>query len=211
MPADERLFPTPAADRAPDRIRTHLQSHRICSFDLRSRPGAGKTALLEQVFLELGGRLDVTLVCFDPHSAERLRDQAAHVVLAAGPAPTADALLEALRAADLSRTELLLVESSEQVGSEVWSDLGLDTRVAVVPVSHLPADPDTEARVRDADYVVLTKTDLPDGAARAATARSAWQAQLPMLRVFPCSAETGDGVAAWCTQLEARVGDAVIA
>jgi Ni2+-binding GTPase involved in maturation of urease and hydrogenase len=74
--------------------------------------------------------------------------------------------------------------------------------------------PETGA-VRDllggADYAIVTKVDVAGTGQRVADARARWRGAFPALRVFACSAETGEGLDDWCTLLEARVGDAVIA
>lgn len=209
-----RIAPNVASDRAAADVRRQLQAHRTCAFDFVATTAAGTTSLLERVLRRLSDRLAIGVLCGIREDAERLGRCGACVIHVPVQDPDrfrAGDVLAALERIDLARTDLVFIERGSRHHGRAAADLGVDSTVAVVGADALPETGAVRDLLGGADYAIVTKVDLAGTGQRVADARARWRGAFPALRVFACSAETGEGLDDWCTLLEARVGDAVIA
>jgi hydrogenase nickel incorporation protein HypB len=142
--------------------RTALGRARVLAVALVGPPGAGKTALIEATARQLRGRARVAVIALNPaadRDADRVSRYCDQVQAVKTADPDAEALRTALRRVDLSRVDILLIESMGGIAGK--TDFGQDRTVTVLSV----AGGDDKAAeygrlLAESPVLVLTQVDL---------------------------------------------------
>lgn len=161
----ERLLD--ANDREAAHNRAHLDASGVLAINLMSSPGSGKTSLLEATIDALGDRLRIGVIEGDletENDAARIRAHGVPAVqITTGTACHLDAHMvhEALHDLDLAALDVLFIENVGNLVCPASFDLGQHVNVALLSVTEGDDKPQKyPVMFREADVVVLTKTDL---------------------------------------------------
>jgi hydrogenase nickel incorporation protein HypB len=197
------------------RNQKHLDQHGILAVNIMSSPGAGKTSLILNTIKQLKPKVRIAVIEGDVASsidAEKVNELGVTVVqinTAGGCHLDANMIESALNNLPLEDAELLLIEN---VGNLICPNefaLGEHRRVML---ASLPEGDDKPtkypAMFADADVVLLNKMDLQpyldfniDSFQKTVTGLN------PDVKIFPVSCQTGKGLEAWFSWLEAAVKD----
>lgn len=192
--------------------RERFQAAGLVAVNFIGSPGAGKTAVLERTAAELRHRHRLGCIEGDPYTtrdAERIAALDVPVVqinTAGGCHLDAALVSQALDDLPLAEIDLLLVENVGNLLCPSQYDLGEDFSVVVLSVTEGADKPEKyPAAFQRAAAVVVNKVDMlaltdVDLAQVSATIRRF----NPEAAIFPLSARTGEGVAAWTAWLEER-------
>jgi hydrogenase nickel incorporation protein HypB len=197
-------------DALATRNRAELDAREICTVNLMSSPGSGKTSLLVRTIDELAVHRRLAVIEGDQETlldAERIRATGCEVVqinTGAGCHLDADMLRRGLDVLDPPAGSLLFVENVGNLVCPALFDLGETAKVVVISVTEGDDKPLKYPHMfAAADLVVVNKTDLLpyvdfDVDACASRARSLNQG----LRILPVSVKTGDGLDGWYSWLQ---------
>jgi len=193
--------------------RDWLDRHGLAAVNVMSSPGAGKTTLLERSIAESG--LTISVIEGDQETtadAERIRAAGARAVqVNTGTGCHLDAAMVARALPELAPPPgLLLIENVGNLVCPALFALGESARAVVISVTEGNDKPAKYPHMfAAADVVVVNKIDLLPyvdfdldrliGAARALR---------PGVEIFPLSARTGEGMAAWYGWLRGLLSDA---
>lgn len=201
-----------ASDQLAAANRALLHQLGILALNVMGSPGSGKTALLEATLPRLHPRFGCAVVEGDiatTRDGERIAALGVPVVqLNTGGACHLDASMVARALEDLPRSgRLLFVENVGNLVCPAEFDIGADRTVVVLSVTEGADKPEKyPLAFQKAQAVVLSKVDLLP---HLDLAREDFLAVLgrcaPQAEVFPLSARTGEGVAAWCRWIETQL------
>jgi len=142
--------------------RELLGRARVLAVALVGPPGAGKTALIEATARQLRGKAQVAVIALNPaanRDADRVSRYCDQVQAVNTAKPDAAALRTALRLVDLSRVDILLIESMGGIAGK--TDFGQDRTVTVLSVT---GGDDKAAEygqlLIESPLLVLTQADL---------------------------------------------------
>jgi len=180
---------------------------------LLSSPGSGKTKLLEVTAARLAKRFKVGVLVGDVETrrdAERLAPFAPTVQITTGGAchleiPLVERAYNELNEHDL---DFLFIEDVGNLICPASHDLGEHLRVLLLSTTEGDDKPGKYPKAfRTSDVLVITKTDLlPHVPFLVENAEEDARSIQPGLDLFPLSAQTGDGVKAWCEFLATERG-----
>jgi hydrogenase nickel incorporation protein HypB len=202
-----------ANDRAARHNREHFRDWHVSAVNLMGSPGAGKTAVLEATGRAIGRDAKVGVLAGDlatDNDARRIR--AAGLVaesITTGTACHLDAELvhKGLHRMPAWRTfDYLFIENVGNLVCPAVYDLGQDVNVVALSVTEGDDKPlKYPTMFQKADLVLLTKIDLlphlPDVSITAI--RENLSIVMPVPRMMPVSAKTGEGIDRWMIWLEA--------
>jgi len=194
-------------------LKTFFADRGILVLNLMSSPGAGKTTLLERTLTDLRGELHMAVVEGDlqtDNDARRVAAtgaQAVQINTEGGCHLTSSLVQEAVNNLDLTGLDILFIENVGNLVCPAEFDLGEDAKVTLLSVTEGDDKPEKYPLMfHISAAMVLNKTDLLpyvdfdlDRATHYAHALNEG------LRVFPVSARTGDGLAAWYDWLRAKL------
>ena len=200
-----------SADEASRAIRSLLADRRICSLNLISSPGSGKTTLIEALLARFAGKGGVAVVEGDIETdidARRIRRcgvQVRQINTRSSCHIQPAQLLGVLREMDLSETRLLIVENVGNLVCPAEVSLGEDARVVLLSVTEGDEKPLKYPLVfRTSDILVITKTDLlPYVTFDVERVRRSARAANPAVEIFEVSAVSGAGLPALLDRIEA--------
>jgi hydrogenase nickel incorporation protein HypB len=200
-----------SADEASRAIRSLLADRRICSLNLISSPGSGKTTLIEALLARFAGKGGVAVVEGDIETdidALRIRRcgvQVRQINTRSSCHIQPSQLLGVLREMDLSETRLLIVENVGNLVCPAEVSLGEDARVVLLSVTEGDEKPLKYPLVfRTSDILVITKTDLlPYVTFDVEKVRRSARAANPAVEIFEVSAVSGAGLPALLDRIEA--------
>jgi hydrogenase nickel incorporation protein HypB len=200
-----------SADEASRAIRSLLADRRICSLNLISSPGSGKTTLIEALLARFAGKGGVAVVEGDIETdidALRIRRcgvQVRQINTRSSCHIQPSQLLGVLREMDLSETRLLIVENVGNLVCPAEVSLGEDVRVVLLSVTEGDEKPLKYPLVfRTSDILVITKTDLlPYVTFDVEKVRRSARAANPAVEIFEVSAVSGAGLPALLDRIEA--------
>jgi hydrogenase nickel incorporation protein HypB len=192
-----------------------LDKHGILAINIMSSPGAGKTSLILSTINRLKQNVRMAVIEGDVASsmdAEKVNEQgvaAVQINTAGGCHLDANMIENALNNLPLNKTDLLFIENVGNLICPVEFALGEHKRAMILS---LPEGDDKPykypAMFADADVVLLNKIDLLphldfniDAFQKAVTGLN------PKGRIFPISCQTGEGLDAWFSWLEAGLKD----
>ena len=197
--------------------REHFNSHGVLALNLMSSPGAGKTTLLESTIDALGGKRRIAVIEGDletENDAARIRRRGVQAVqITTGTACHLDAHLvhEAVHELDLDELDIVFIENVGNLVCPASFDLGQHLNVILLSTTEGDDKPAKyPVMFRDADLVLVTKTDLlaalkddfqPE---KAESAIRALGNEAPILRLSPRQAHTLEPWLDWILQSQAR-------
>ena len=202
-------------DRQADALRRELKSDKVFLMNLMSSPGSGKTTVLGRTIDGLKDRLRIGVMEADIDSDVDARTIAETGVKAiqlhTGGMCHLDAEMtrQGLEALDVRDLDLAILENVGNLVCPAEFDTGASANVMIlsVPEGHdKPLKYPLMFRVCDA--VLINKIDvLPYFDFDMARVEEYIHMRNPDAKIFPVSAKTGEGMAAWTDWLEARVRD----
>jgi hydrogenase nickel incorporation protein HypB len=198
-------------DRLAERNRGFFQAKRLLVLNILASPGAGKTAFIERMAADLGGRVRLGVIVGDlatDNDARRLRQAGVPAVqVTTGTTCHLDAAMvaAAMERLDLDALDLLVIENVGNLVCPATYDLGEDLRTVLLSVTEGEDKPlKYPIMFQCADAVVVSKTDL---AAAAGFDREGALASIrrvaPKAPILEVSARTGHGMEDWYTFLDA--------
>ena len=202
-------------DRQADALRRELKSDKVFLMNLMSSPGSGKTTVLGRTIDGLKDRLRLGVMEADIDSDVDARTIAETGVKAiqlhTGGMCHLDAEMtrQGLEALDVRGLDLAILENVGNLVCPAEFDTGASANVMIlsVPEGHdKPLKYPLMFRVCDA--VLINKIDvLPYFDFDMERVEEYIHMRNPDAKIFPVSAKTGEGMAAWTDWLEARVRD----
>lgn len=202
-------------DRQADALRRELKSDKVFLMNLMSSPGSGKTTVLGRTIDGLKDRLRIGVMEADIDSDVDSRTIAETGVKAiqlhTGGMCHLDAEMtrQGLEALDVRDLDLAILENVGNLVCPAEFDTGASANVMIlsVPEGHdKPLKYPLMFRVCDA--VLINKIDvLPYFDFDMERVEEYIHMRNPDAKIFPVSAKTGEGMAAWTDWLEARVRD----
>ena len=202
-------------DRQSDALRRELKSDKVFLMNLMSSPGSGKTTVLGRTIDGLKDRLRIGVMEADIDSDVDARTIAETGVKAiqlhTGGMCHLDAEMtrQGLEALDVRGLDLAILENVGNLVCPAEFDTGASANVMIlsVPEGHdKPLKYPLMFRVCDA--VLINKIDvLPYFDFDMERVEEYIHMRNPDAKIFPVSAKTGEGMAAWTDWLEARVRD----
>lgn len=202
-------------DRQADALRRELKSDKVFLMNLMSSPGSGKTTVLGRTIDGLKDRLRIGVMEADIDSDVDARTIAETGVKAiqlhTGGMCHLDAEMtrQGLEALDVRGLDLAILENVGNLVCPAEFDTGASANVMIlsVPEGHdKPLKYPLMFRVCDA--VLINKIDvLPYFDFDMDRVEEYIHMRNPDAKIFPVSAKTGEGMAAWTDWLEARVRD----
>ncbi len=183
--------------------------------NLMSSPGAGKTSLLEKTIEALGEIYQIAVIEGDIQSsydAERIQRKGTQVVqINTDGACHLDGsmILSALEQLDLDEVDLLIIENVGNLVCPAEFNLGEDYKVMILSVAEGDDKPLKYPLMFQLSSVLLiNKIDLlPYLDCDVKKIRQRCRQLNPQQEVFEISCRTGDGLAAWFSWLENRIGE----
>jgi hydrogenase nickel incorporation protein HypB len=181
-----------------------LEVEGVLGVNLMAAPGAGKTSLIQRTVEVLSPSLRIGIVEATPSvgGPEPLYEsEVPWVQVTTGAAPHLDAamLSQALRRIPLTAVDILLVENVGNLIREGPCELGLQANVIIASVPEGDDKPYRYSEIyRDADAVILNKTDLLGSSAfDIEFFRRGVELIKPGVPVFPLSCRTGADLYRW--------------
>ncbi|MFN0051298.1 MAG: hydrogenase nickel incorporation protein HypB [Planctomycetales bacterium] len=206
----ERDVLAPAREAAA-RLRDEFTRQGILAVNILSSPGAGKTSLLEataRFWRDQGGPSMAVLVgdLATDRDAQRLAPFTRVVQLTTGGACHLELPLVQRGLAQLGQLdcEFLFIENVGNLVCPASHDLGEHLRVILLSTTEGDDKPAKYPKAfRTSHLLVVSKTDLlPHVPFSVAAATADARMIQPQLRSVAVSSRTGEGIAAWCAELE---------
>jgi hydrogenase nickel incorporation protein HypB len=200
-----------------ERNRGRFEGREILAVNLMSSPGAGKTTLLEKTIGALDQSASVYVVEGDQatvNDADRIKATGAPVVqvnTGAGCHLDAAMLSRAVDELRPSRGAILFIENVGNLICPALFDLGEHAKVVILSVTEGEDKPIKYPHMfRACQAMLISKIDLLPYVRFSMQRCVDYARQInPEIRIFPVSAETGEGMDAWYDWLNAE-RDAVI-
>lgn len=202
-------------DREADRVRAELKRKGTFLLNLMSSPGSGKTTTLQRTVERMKEEMRIGIMEADIDSAVDAEKMASSGVrsiqLHTGGMCHLDAEMtrQGLEALDVRGLDLAILENVGNLVCPAEFDTGASANVMIlsVPEGHdKPLKYPLMFRVCDA--VLINKIDvLPYFDFDMERVEEYIHMRNPDAKIFPVSAKTGEGMAAWTDWLEARVRD----
>jgi hydrogenase nickel incorporation protein HypB len=193
--------------------RLLAEKHLTC-FNLISSPGSGKTTILVRTIQEMAGRARIGVVEGDIQTdldARRVSATGAPAIQinTQGACHLSAAQVHgALRQLPLDQLDLIFIENVGNLVCPGAFELGEHGKIVVLSVAEGDDKPVKYPGIfAKAKAMLVNKVDLlPTGAVDFDLSRATHDARRLNndLPVFPVSARTGEGLAAWCQWLEER-------
>jgi hydrogenase nickel incorporation protein HypB len=194
---------------AANAFRCRMAQQATLVVRLMSSPGSGKTALLEKTAQRLAKSHSVGVLVGDVETdrdAQRLAPFAPTVQITTGGACHLEIPLveRAFKKLDKPRFDFLFIEDVGNLVCPASHDLGEHLRVLLLSTTEGDDKPGKYPKAfRTSDVVLITKADLlPYVQFSVKQAETDAHRVQPALKIVTLSAQTGDGVAEWCTFLE---------
>ncbi|MFI5178205.1 MAG: hydrogenase nickel incorporation protein HypB [Vicinamibacterales bacterium] len=201
-----------ANDRAARHNREHFRDKHVSAINLMGSPGAGKTAVLEATARALGSDAKVGVLAGDlatDNDARRIRSAglvAESITTGTACHLDADMIHKGLHRLPNWRTfDYLFIENVGNLVCPAVYDLGQDVNVVALSVTEGEDKPlKYPTMLQKADLVLLTKIDLLPQLPEISIAaiRENLAIVMPVPRLLPVSARTGEGIDRWITWLE---------
>jgi len=201
-----------------ERNRGWFEGREILALNLMSSPGSGKTSLLERTIRALHGEMPIAVVEGDQattRDAERIRTTGCKVIqvnTGTGCHLDASMLARGLQQLKPPLGSLVLIENVGNLVCPALFDLGEWAKVVVLSVTEGDDKPAKYPHMfRACRLMLINKIDLLPHVRFDVDRCIAYAREVnPAIEVLLVSAETGEGVAAWCQWLrDARTAHAM--
>ncbi len=198
-----------------EEIREELRKKKVFMVNLMASPGAGKTSLLLATIDQLKENTRIAVIEGDIESlvdSEKIRSAGTKAVQLRTEgachldAPMVDAALQTL---DLSAYDLIFIENIGNLVCPAEFDTGASRRTMILSV------PEGDDKVLKYPLMFSVCDDLIINKIDCASyfdfdmerLRERVKALNPDIEIFEVSAKTGEGIAAWCDHLTAKIKD----
>jgi hydrogenase nickel incorporation protein HypB len=193
-------------DRQAERNRGFFQARGLLVVNFLSSPGSGKTTFIRESIRALQSKLKAGVIVGDlatDNDAQRLRESGAPVVqITTGTVChlEAEMVARAVKRLELSGLKLLVIENVGNLVCPASYDLGEDLRIVLLSVTEGEDKPlKYPPMFQSAQVVIVSKIDLAQACGYdREVALANIRRVAPTARVFETSAQTGQGMAAWC-------------
>ncbi len=200
-------------DRLAERNRGYFLAKGLLVLNILSSPGAGKTAFIQRMAVDLGSRLRGGVIVGDlatDNDAERLRGSGLPAVqITTGSVCHLDAemVAKALERLPLEGLDTLIIENVGNLVCPAAYDLGEGLRVVLFSITEGEDKPLKYPLVfQTAHVVIVNKIDLAEAVGfDRATALGNIRRVAPSATLFEVSARTGQGMESWYRYLLARL------
>lgn len=202
-----------ANDLIAENLRTQFEQSKVFVINIMSSPGAGKTSVILKIIEHLADRLKIGVIEGDIASDVDARkveaadvdvvqintDGACHL--------DANMISGACRTLGLDGKSLVIIENVGNLVCPAEFKLGENLKVMILSI---PEGHDKPLKYplmfTESDALILNKVDLlPYTDFNMEQLRSTVLAMNPKIRIFPLSAKTGEGVAAFTGWLQAAI------
>jgi len=192
-----------------ERNRGWFEGREILALNLMSSPGSGKTSLLERTIRVLHDEMRITVVEGDQattHDAERIRATGCPVIqvnTGTGCHLDASMLARGLQQLKPAPGSVMLIENVGNLVCPALFDLGEWAKVVVLSVTEGDDKPAKYPHMfRACRLMLINKIDLLPHVRFDVDRCIAYAREVnPAIEVLLVSAETGEGIAAWCQWL----------
>ncbi len=194
-----------------------LAEKRLTCFNLISSPGSGKTALLVRTIQQMEGRTRIGVIEGDIQTdldAQRIKATGAPAIQINTKGAchlSAQQVHSALREMPLDQLDLIFIENVGNLVCPGAFELGEHGKIVVLSVAEGDDKPAKYPGIfAKSKAMLVNKVDLlPTGAVDFDLARATADARRLNrdVSVFPVSARTGEGLAAWCNWLLQSAAD----
>lgn len=191
------------------RNRGWFEGRGVIALNIVSSPGSGKTTLLEETVKRMKGAVDIAVIEGDQmtsNDADRIRDAGARAIqinTGAGCHLEADMIASAVKSLDPQAASILMIENVGNLVCPAMFDLGEKMKIAVISTTEGEDKPIKYPHMfRAVEWVVINKMDLaPHVDFDEEMCRRNILEVNPAVKIFCLSAQTGDGMDAWCSSL----------
>src|SRR5271165_3969318 len=196
-------------DRLAERNRAWFEGREILALNLVSSPGAGKTTLLERTIRDLKNEMPISVIEGDQQTlndAERIKAAGAPAVqvnTGTGCHLEADMIRRGLDSLRPAFGSVLMIENVGNLVCPALFDLGERAKVVVLSVTEGDDKPAKYPHMfRACRLMLINKIDLLPHVRFDVDRCIAYAREVnPAIEVLLVSAETGEGIAAWCQWL----------
>lgn len=197
-------------DRLAERNRGYFMAKNLLVLNLLSSPGSGKTAFLERMVQDMGGRIPTGIIVGDletDNDAIRLSNSGASAVqITTGTVChlESDMVLKAAQHLNLDALDLLVIENVGNLVCPAAYDLGEDLRVVLLSVTEGEDKPlKYPTMFKSAQVVIISKIDIAEAVEfDREKALLNIKKMAPQAAVFEVSSRKGQGMAEWYGYLE---------
>jgi hydrogenase nickel incorporation protein HypB len=192
-------------DRLAERNRGYFLAKNLYVLNILASPGAGKTAFIERMATDLGGRVRLGVIVGDlatENDAVRLRGRGIPAIqITTGSVCHLDAemVARAMERLDLNTLDLLIIENVGNLVCPAVYDLGETARIVLLSVTEGEDKPlKYPVMFQSAQVVLVTKMDLAAavGFDREAAIHNIRRVA-PEATLLEVSAKTGQGMDGW--------------
>jgi hydrogenase nickel incorporation protein HypB len=192
-----------------ERNRGWFEGRNVLALNLMSSPGSGKTSLLERTIRALGNEMQIYVLEGDQattNDAERIRATGCAVIqvnTGTGCHLEADMLARGIQQLNPLPGSLVLIENVGNLVCPALFDLGERAKVVVLSVTEGDDKPEKYPHMfRACRLMLINKIDLlPHVRFDVERCIAHARAINPAIEVLQVSAETGEGMEAWCQWL----------
>ncbi len=193
--------------------RQQLDQSGVLGLNLMASPGAGKTSLIERTLQSLHNRFQIAVIdgdvatSIDADRAAKAGATAVQINTGGQCHIDANMLRNALRALQLEKFDLLLVENVGNLICPASFQLGTHQNVLIASIPEGDDKPyKYPAMYQDVDALIINKIDLlPHVDFDMDYFQKGVRILNPSLVSFPLSCRTGEGLDAWLDWLAARL------
>jgi len=202
-----------ANEEIASRNQERLDKHRVLTVNIMSSPGAGKTSLILQTIDRLKPEIRVTVIEGDIAStvdADKVNQRGVPVIQIntdGGCHLDANMIENALNNLPLEEIDLLLIENVGNLVCPAEFALGEHKKVMLLSTPEGDDKPyKYPLMFTEADVVLVNKVDLlPYLDFNVNTFNKAVTGLNPDVKILPVSCQTGEGLDAWLSWLEAEI------
>lgn len=195
-----------------ERNRGFFEAKNICTINMVSSPGSGKTSLLERTITDLKGELPFFIIEGDQQTlndAERIQATGAPVVqvnTGSGCHLDASMVNRAMKELNVTENSFLIIENVGNLVCPSMFDLGESKRIVIISVTEGDDKPlKYPDMFRTSDVCIINKTDLlPYVDFDIEKAKENALRVNHHLEIFELSAKSGEGIDQWYQWLKSR-------
>lgn len=202
-----------ANDFVAEAIRKEMKTRNILMINITSSAGSGKTTLMQETIKHLKGKINVAVLVGDletERDADRIKQvggNALQIVTGGICHLEAQMIWQAMQQINLEGVDLLFVENVGNLVCPASFDLGEDYRVTLIASTEGDDKPKKYPRMfLTSELMLISKADLLPYVPFSITAVTKDAREVnPQIEVLTISSTSGEGIAAWCEWLQARV------
>ncbi len=202
-----------ANDFVAEAIRKEMKTRNILMINITSSAGSGKTTLMQETVKHLKDKINIAVLVGDletERDADRIKQvggNALQIVTGGICHLEAQMIWQAMQNINLQGVDVLFVENVGNLVCPASFDLGEDYRVTLIASTEGDDKPKKYPRMfLTSELMLISKADLLPYVPFSieAVTKDAREVN-PQIEVMTISSTSGEGIAAWCEWLLARV------